>query len=236
MNPHSEPDSIPSECGPTLERIQAVLDRIHPESILAADPHPAACSSCRQRVRAARLVLGLPSLVAFTPPRDFTETILAGVLRDRRTRRRRKVFALVGGFAAAAAIVLAVWFNPPKPIETAKQIPTPVPGPQMTETPEAVAPMHVNEELAKAGEALRESSRTITEPASSAPKVFAALSESLLSVPASPAGIDLGPAGKSLSEIPEAARAGLEPVTGTAQKAFNRLLHDVSFMQPKMKS
>ena len=64
---------------------------------------------------------------------------------------------------------------------------------------------------------------------------LAALTDTLLNVPATPA-INLGPAGKSLTEIPDAARTGLEPVTGTAQKAFNRLLRDVGAMQPKMKS
>ena len=230
---NSEPDAIPLECGPTLERIQAVLDRIHPASILAADAHPAVCPACRARVRAAKLMLN-----SFAEPREvrapasLTNAILAGVRADRRMRSRRRAFALVGGFAAAAAVVFAVWFNQPKPVEFAKEVPVqPVP-----RVPPPVQPMRVNEELAKAGEALRESSRTITEPAASAPRVFAALTDSLLKAPAAPVGIDLGPAGRSLSEIPDAARSGLEPVTGTAQKAFNRLLRDVTSMQPKSKS
>ena len=163
-------------------------------------------------------------------PASLTNAILAGVRADRQMRSRRRAFAFVGGFAAAAAVVFAVWFNQPKPVELAKEVPV-----QPRLLP-AVPPMRVNEELAKAGEALRESTRTITEPAASAPRVFAALTDSLLKAPAAPVGIDLGPAGRSLSEIPDAARSGLEPVTGTAQKAFNRLLRDVTSMQPKTKS
>ena len=54
---NSEPNAIPPECGPTLERVQAVLDRIHPASILTADAHPAVCPACRARVHAAVLML-----------------------------------------------------------------------------------------------------------------------------------------------------------------------------------
>ena len=230
---NSESNAISAECGPTLERVQAVLDRIHPASILADDAHPAVCPACRGRVRAAQFLLN-----AFAEPREIsvptslTNAILAGVRADRRARSRRRAFAMVGGFAAAAAVVFAVWFNQPKPVEVANAPPL-QPLPQV---PPAVQPMRVNDELAKAGEAFRESSRTITEPAASAPRVFAALTDSLLKAPAAPVGIDLGPAGRSLSEIPDAARSGLEPVTGTAQKAFNRLLRDVTSMQPKSKS
>ena len=222
---------IPPECGPTLERVQAVLDRIHPASIFAADLHPAVCPACRERIRAAQLILG-----AFAEPRavivpaGFTDSILAGVRSDRRSRARRRAFAMVGGFAAAAAIVVAIWFNQPKPVEVAKQPEQPV-----QQTPTA-PPIRVNDELAKAGDALVESSRTITDPAASAPKVFSALTDTIWKAPAAPVGIDLGPAGKSLAEIPDAAKSGLEPVAGTAQKAFNRLLRDVTSMQPKTKS
>lgn len=229
---NSEPDAIPLKCGPTLERIQAVLDRIHPASILLADPHLTGCVACRARVRAAVLMLNsFAEAREVRVPASLTNAILAGVRADRRMRSRRRAFALVGGFAAAA-VVFAVWFNQPKPVEVAKGVPV-MP---LQQLPPAAPPMRVNDELAKAGEALRESSRTITEPAASAPRVFAALTDSLLKVPASPVGIDLGPAGRSLSEIPDAARSGLEPVTGTAQKAFNRLLRDVASMQPKSKS
>lgn len=229
---NSEPNAISPACGPTLERVQAVLDRIHPASILAADAHPAACPACRGRVHAAELILN-----SFAEPREvrvpasLTNAILAGVRADRQMRSRRRAFAFVGGFAAAAAVVFAVWFNQAKPVEVAIGVPV-----QPILKLQPAAPMRVNEELAKAGEALRESTRTITEPAASAPRVFAALTDSLLKAPAAPVGIDLGPAGRSLSEIPDAARSGLEPVTGTAQKAFNRLLRDVTSMQPKTKS
>jgi hypothetical protein len=225
--------AIPPECGPTLERIQSVLDRIHPASILAADPHPATCAACRERVAAAKLMLALEP-VRVAPRPGFADAILANVAADRRARQRRRVFALVGSFAAAAAVVFAVWFNQPKQQQVAKQDPPP----PVQETPKLppAPPIRVNDELAKAGEALRESTRTITEPAANAPRIVASLAEPLWKAPAAPIAVDLGPATKTLADIPQAAKTGLEPVAGTAQKAFNRLLRDVSAIQPKTKS
>lgn len=228
MNPNRP---ILAECRPTLERIQAVLDRIHPSAILAADPHPSECAECRERVRLARMFadsFAVPAAIAV--PAGFTEGVLAGVAADRRTRLRRRVWAFAGS-CAAAAIALAIWFQPRQAAEVVRVAPTPDPI-----LPAPAPPIRLNDELAKAGAALRESSRSLSEPAASTPKVFAALTDSLLSVSASSAGLDFGPAERTLAEIPDAARIGLEPVTGTAQKAFNRLLQDVSFLQPKLKS
>src|SRR6266540_5662258 len=95
--------AIPPACGPTLERIQAFLDGIHPASILAADPHPAVCPACRARVRAALLIANIAGPRGVTVPTWLTNAILDGVRIDRRARARRRTFALVGGFAAAAA-------------------------------------------------------------------------------------------------------------------------------------
>jgi hypothetical protein len=226
---------IPPECGATLERIQSVLDGIHPPFILDMDAHPASCDACRQRVRAARLLLqrfAEPSSIVL--PADFTSSTLSRVKRDRIARARKKGLLLAASFMAVA-VSLVIWGAWSGPKNVAMNVPelNPVAPRGSAPTP---PPIRVNDELAKAGEALRESTRTITEPAASTPRVFAAITDSLFKAPAAPAAFDLGPAGKSLSEIPDAARTGLEPVTGTAQKAFNRLLRDVSVLQPKMKS
>jgi hypothetical protein len=96
----------------------------------------------------------------------------------------------------------------------------------------------VADELEKAGGALRESSRTLTEPADGASQVLAMVPTTFLSSPVAPPSLPAVPAvpaepiTRSLAEIPEAARAGLEPVTESAQKAFTRLFRDVGAMQP----
>jgi hypothetical protein len=217
---------IPPECRPTLERIQAVLDRVHPASIVSADPHPASCEACCERVRAAQRMLDLFAEPVSVRP-GFADSVLAEVAHEHKRLHRRKTAAVFGGFALAASVALAFAVNQPQEIRVAKQQTVPVPQPALP------PPIRVNDELAKAGEAFRESTRPITEPAANAPRMVAALTETLFNTPAVPMGYDLGPAGKSLADIPDAAKAGFEPVGNTAQKAFNRLLRDVTGMKPK---
>jgi hypothetical protein len=228
-------NTIPPECGPTLERIQSVLDRIHSASILAADPHLESCMACCERVSAARQVLTAfaePKRVAASP--NLTETILAGMKRDRIARARRRGLLMAGSFVAAVIGVIVLGALGQSNRFANRDVAEPESLPRVAAP--APHPLRVNDELAKAGEALRESSHAITDPAASAPRVLAALTDTLLKSPPARTAVDFGPAGKSLAEIPDAARAGLEPIAGTAQKAFNRLLHDVTALQPKVKS
>ncbi|MDB5308735.1 MAG: hypothetical protein JWO38_2937 [Gemmataceae bacterium] len=241
MNLPTDPDiplPLPPACGPTVDRIQAVLDGRLTADALAVDPHPAACATCRERVRAARFLFAALAEPAepVAVPLGLTTAILAGVRADRRAGGRRRV-ALTAGLAAA--IVVAAWAisrNPDLPQPVDPEAPELVERPPGAPVPApTVQPIRVTDELAKTGDALRDSSRALAEPAASAPKVFAALTDSLLNTPAPPAG-DPESAGQSLAEIPEAAKIGLEPVTSSAQKAFTRLLRDVGAIQPKMKS
>ncbi|MFO0805118.1 MAG: hypothetical protein U0791_18585 [Gemmataceae bacterium] len=225
MNPERD-IPIPPECGPTVERIQSVLDRVHPASILSADAHASSCAACRSRVASALRMMEL-----FAEPvsvrSGFADSILVELAHHRRIQYRRKAAAVFGGFAMAAAIGLALWMNQPKDSAVAKVEPPPA------EPQRPAPPIRVNDELVKATEAIRESTRAVTEPAEAAPRLVASLTDTLLKAPTVPVGYDLGPAGKSLADIPEAAKSGLEPVGNTAQKAFNRLLRDVTAMKPK---
>lgn len=217
---------IPPECRPTLARIQFVLDRVHPPSHLTDDPHPESCEACRARVRAAWRMLDL-----FAEPvpvrRDFADAVLADVAHEHKRYERRRTAAVFGGFALAASVALAFALNQPQDVTVAKRVPSPVPQPALA------PPIRVNEELARATEAFRASTRPITEPVVDAPRMVAALTDTLLKAPTVPMGYDLGPAGRTLADIPDAAKSGLEPVGNTAQKAFNRLLRDVTAMKPK---
>jgi hypothetical protein len=229
-------DQPPPGCAPTLARIQSALDGVLSADELDGDPHPATCAACHGRIRAARLLLGVrPKPVAV--PAGLADTILAGVRADRRARTRRRTVAVAGG-CAAAAVLVAVWAvtrtpdrpeaPAPKPAEFALPAPPPKPEPEPIPPPR---PVRINDDLARASDALLDTSRTFTEPAAVAPRVFAALTEPLLK-PMAPLAPDLEPARQSLADIPDAARTGLEPVTGSAQKAFTRLLRDVSAIQP----
>lgn len=224
MNPERD-IPIPPECGPTVERIQSVLDRVHPSSILSANAHASSCAACRSRVASALRMMELfsePVSVGF----GFADSILAEVAQDRRIQYRRRVAVVFGGFAMAAAIGLALWMNQPKDSAVAKVEPPPA------EPQAPVPPIRVNDELARATEAIRESTRR-DRTGGGCTALVGSLTDTLFKTPTMPVGYDLGPAGQSLADIPEAAKSGLEPVGNTAQKAFNRLLRDVTAMKPK---
>lgn len=237
--PDDTADLTPPACGPTLARLQAALDGDGPLDPLDADPHALGCPVCRERIRAARVLLAAlaaPTVPATLPP-AFTNSILAAVRADRRARSRRQVFALAGGLAAAAAVLVAVFAltrGKPDAPESAQRPPAPVvvpnPEPAPAPAPEP-RPVRLGDELAKAGEALRGTSKPITDPAAAAPKVLATLAGGWLTAPAVPAPT-LKDAGKSLADIRSAAADGLEPVTGSVTKAFARLKKDVESVQP----
>jgi hypothetical protein len=106
-----EPEPVAPACEPTVERLQRVLDGDMAADALDADPHAAVCPVCRERIRAARLLLTALAEPAdpFLAPTGLTEAILAGVRADRRRVARRRALVAVGGLAVAAAVVLAVW-------------------------------------------------------------------------------------------------------------------------------
>src|SRR5687768_13555372 len=88
-------EPVPPECRATVDLIQRVLDGEATD--LDADAHAGACPTCRERVRAARVllsVLALPS-EAVAVPSNFTDSVLGAVRADRRARTRRRAFAAV---------------------------------------------------------------------------------------------------------------------------------------------
>lgn len=227
---------VPPACQPTVARLQAVLDGERGWHALDADPHPADCPVCRERVRAARLLraaLAEPA-APFPVPAGLTHAILAGVRADRRLRTRRRAVFAAGGLAVAAGVLLAAWwFGGGKPVESGgvREVVIVLPAPPSPDTAPAPRPLRINDEIARAGGALRDSSRTLTEPAASGPKVFASFT-TLPKLPPAPVAADLEPARRTLAEIPAAARSGLQPVTESAQRAFQRLLKDVAAVSP----
>lgn len=235
-------EPVDPACRPTTARLQLLLDGDANADEFESDPHTVTCRACRERVRAARLVLAAMAVPAVPiVPGGLTSSILAGVRVERRGRVRRQVFAAVGGFAIAATVAIVVWVSwpaPPTQSETPQsheivQVPPPVLPPQTPQTvpiPEP-QPVRIGEELAKGGQVLRDSTRPILDPATAAPQVFASLANTLFR-PVAPPLINRDPLGQSLAELPDVAKAGLEPVAGTARKGFNRLLRDVGAIQP----
>lgn len=226
-------DDTPTDCRPTVARIQAYLDGDLPAAALSGDGHADGCVTCRGRVRAARAlrsVLTAPVEPVFASS-SLTDAILAGVRADRRARVRRRVFAVAGCGALAAAVLLMAW-SPWRTAGSVEVVGQPRPAvPEVRPTPAPVPPVRIGDELAKAGDALRESTEAVAAPVAAVPKLFAALTDSVAAPPRAVSPLE--PARASLADLPVAARAGLEPVTGSAKKAWNRLLRDVGAVSSK---
>lgn len=212
------PPTADPPCGPTLDRIQTVLDGAAPPAALDADPHAPECAACRGRIADARVLLAAlavpPEPVAV--PAYFLGDVLGAVRAERRARRRR-VFAFGGLAVAAALAVAAVVFT--RPVGEQEVVERTVPAP--------ARPVRVSDELAKAGGALAESSRPFDEAVAAAPKAIERIAGALRPPAPAPMTDVVSPVAVSLAELPAAARTGLEPVTGTTAKAFNRLIRDV---------
>lgn len=239
---------VPPVCRPTVARLQSVLDGELEAAALDADPHPAACRACRDRIAGARMVLEV--LATYEPvaaPVGLTDRILGAVKEDGYARLRRRSYA--GAIAAvatlAASLLLVGWLTrtPGEPIvllpvspEIAKSA-SPLAAPEPRPAPDRPT-LRIGDEWAKAGVALRGAPRTITDPATAAPDVFAKLTNALTRPMAPVVGMmgDMDPARAALAELPDVARTSLEPLTGTAEKAFARLLRDVGSVGTKPKS
>ena len=241
-----EDDDVPPECRATVARLQAALDGDGSLDALDADHHPIVCTTCRERLRAARVLLSVlarPAAPASVPA-DFSARIVNAMQADRRTRRG--VYRAAAGLALAATVLLAVFAlarTPNRDVATHQSVTTdttnePNSAPVVREiatvsAPEA-RPLHLDEVVAHTEQAIRGAPRPIMESASAAPNVFDLLTGPI-KVPAhpnDPVTSALAPTRKSLAELPGAARAGLEPITGTAEKAFARFLSDVGSIKP----
>ncbi|VTT99299.1 unnamed protein product [Gemmataceae bacterium] len=248
--PDDAADRVGPDCRATVSRLQLVMDGDLIAAALDADPHPGVCSACRDRVAAARLVLSvLATPEPVTLPAGMTDRIVDALCADhvaekeqrfRRIRRRAYAGALGVPAALAASVALIGWLNPPAPQPKPPRhdmLPFVKPEPDVAPPPRAVAqlkPMRIGDELSKAGVALLEAPRVVAEPVAATPDVFAKLADALTkpmaAVPDEPA------ARTALAELPDVALTGLEPLRGTAQKAFARLMRDVGTVSVKPKS
>ncbi len=242
-------DPVPPACRATVERIQRALDG--GPAALGADPHAAVCTVCRERVRAAGVLLSVlaapPTAVAV--PFGFADRVLAAVAADRRVERpldrRGRVarVARVGAWAAlAAAVVVGTFYLAARqrptagPVETANPAevaPAPRERPARPDPPPQ--PVRLGDEFAKAGQALLGAPQPLTESVAAAPRLIEAFTGPFKpsGPPPEPVSAAIEPARRSLAELPVAARTGLEPVTATAEKAFNRFLSDMGAVKPK---
>lgn len=245
-NPEDEP--VPPECRATVDRIQDALDGAGTDA-LDADPHATACPACRERVRAARVllsVLAMPSEPVAVPA-GFADRVVEAMKAQRYARIRRRSYAAAIG-ALAAGLLLTVglaWYfsSPPQQprfddmlprIEQVEVAPAPRAKEPVPEPAREPRPIRFGDAVANTSQAILDTPKPFADSVAVAPKVLDVLTSpfKLPAPPMDPMGAALEPARKSLAEIPVAARAGLEPVTGTAEKAFARFLRDVGSVKP----
>ena len=239
-------EAVPPKCRATVARLQSALDG--DADTLATDAHATACAACRERVRAARVLLAVLATPAepVAVPAGFADHVVKAMWADKNVRTRRQSYAGVMAALAASLLLIAGvswYFSPP---QTGQPQPW-GPGPLLVERPEVAPaprektpaapepqPIRFGYAVAYTSQAIRDTPRPFAESVAVAPKVFDVLSSPfrLPAPPADPMANALEPARKSLAELPVAARAGLEPVTGTAEKAFARFLRDVGSVTP----
>src|SRR5262245_31552458 len=112
-DPSENETELPPECRATVERIQRALDgEITPESLdTQAGAHATTCPACRERIRAARVLLS-----ALATPREqvavpsgFADRVVTAMQKDRQVQTRRTVYRAVAWVAIAAAVLLAIF-------------------------------------------------------------------------------------------------------------------------------
>lgn len=217
-------------CQATVDRMQLVLDGELLAAVLDAESHTLDCAACRERIAAARLLLSVFTVPAESSfPSGMTNGILSAVREDRYARIRRRSYSLAAGIGAAlvASLMLIAWFNKTSPQPEVPFLPRPLP--DMSHVAPEPRPVRIGDEFSKVGQAILGTSKPIMEPVVAAPQMFTKLTDTL-TLPAAPAG-EFELARRSITDLPDAARTGLEPVTGTAQKAFSRLMRDFSAVQ-----
>ena len=249
-DPFADTDPPAPECRAAVAHIQRLLDGETAPDTLDADPHVGVCAVCRARLRAARVLLSVfatPEPVAV--PAGFADRTVKAMWDDRHTRTRQGVYKAAAWLALAAAVVFAAFAilrpSPKQEMVLHNELPrleTTTP-PEVAPEPRAKTPpapnprpIRIGDEFAKAGQAFRDAPKPLTDSVAVAPKLFDAFTGTF-TMPPTPAPMGMGealePARKSIADLPDAARTGLEPVTGTTQKAFDRLLRDVALVKPK---
>ncbi len=245
IHPFDDSEVPPPPCAASVVLVQAVLRGEAPPEALGADPHPATCAKCRDLVRAVRTMFALPREPVAVPV-GFADRVVQSMWAERHTRTRRRSYAaMIGALAAGVLLVIGLsWYFSSPPAETypeprlpafAAQNPEVAPAPREKPDPAPEPrPIRFGEAVANTGQALRDAPNSLTDSVAVAPKLFDALADSFKrpEPPADPMATALEPARKSLAELPVAARTGLEPVTGTAEKAFARFLRDVGSVKP----
>ena len=206
------PHPTPPDCAAALAHLQRQLDGDAPDLPPAVEDHLDACPDCRERFQLAPdLLAAIPRLDSARPSPLFTERLVVALQRDEQDRQRSRRRQLAGALAAAA--LLAVWLNWPRP---AAPVPAVV---QDTPRPASVA---WRRSVAEAGEAVVALTQRAAREAVGDGRIV--LPE--MPVAASP-WPDLEPAAAPLADARQGLAEGFEPLTTSARRAARLFLRDL---------
>jgi hypothetical protein len=238
--PTPEPADCPPACAAFDRLVNRVLDGDVSPTALNADPHPVICRACRQ-TRAATFLLidGLNRLTESVPSAGFVDGVTRTAVRDYR-RRTAVRWTVRTGVGALAAAVLIGWLvlptsdsSPTANKDSQKDVPVPILPDAKTYARQDPPAETIRGRISEAGSAVVSLTRKATDDTlTPARNLFATPAPRVN--PKQPA-IELP---DPLAEMPQAARAGLEPLADTAKRAVNLFLRDVGGVtgSGKMKS
>lgn len=193
-----------TECELFQERLQAVLDNEAPMTVLA--DHAERCATCRADVLAAKRLSAYQSPVPPVPA-GFAERVVARISVERRADTRRRVLKISAMAALAASLLVGISLLRPPPAAPR----SPQPAPMMAAAPGVMKPLNEAREAFVALTA-RAADDTL-KPAKNL--LFAEVKSS-------------DPPADALSQVPEAALAGVEPLVSTPRRALNLFVRDLS--------
>ena len=201
-------------CERCAQWLEDLFDGAEPDAALV--DHLVACSSCRELYESAvALRKGLALMPRPEPPPELPGRIVSAVLFDRRQRQNRR--RIVSGIAAFAAAVLIALFATQQKPQIEKQ-----PDPTVVDRD----PPSLRKALTQAGSDVVESARQQWSEALSRAGQLVPPVESPM--PPSSSESALEPTIRPLREAGQGAAASLEPVTGTARRAFALFVRDLS--------
>ena len=206
-------------CLECMELLQQMLDEGGVTTPPPVAAHLQACPDCRDRYAAAAKLaraLNREPCIAVSPL--FTARITSAVLADGRRRQRRRWLGYVGS-AVAAGLLIAVGLRslPHEPPDSA-------PAPVAEKDADASEPVRLRDSLAQARSAMASmTSRTADETVGPARHLLASITK--------PDWRKLPPMdqpARSLQEVGQGVSAGFEPVTTSAHRAFDMLIHNLT--------
>jgi hypothetical protein len=228
-------DDLPAACAAFERLVNRVLDGDAPAAELASDPHASVCPFCRaERVGALFLIDGLKQTPVPVPPAGFAARATRAVIREHRRRTAVRWAVRTGAGALAASLVLAWLASPRSPLSDrgafARWWPgaatNPATAPNPAPDPDAMArrepPETIQSQIGEAGSAVVALTRKATDDTlAPARNLFAS------SAPRVPPKPTAGDPPDPLADMPQAAKAGLEPLTNAAKRAVNLFVRDV---------